>query len=220
MIVLKRTVQSPLDLRGWFPPNQPVGTLFLPAVTDLQVGQEICLWLQMPELGVNLHMIGTVIFRRLNALPTRPPQPPGSGLALRPGFHPELRFLQRLLTTGAGPIAQRRHVRTPVLAPWEARVVLPTLRLWSPATVIEISLGGARVELDLLPLAEGTLLQMDLPWHSEANHPLELAWFRIHDNRVLAGLKRPASRSSLDEESWEELVARAMEHFRSRVREK
>jgi hypothetical protein len=218
MLVLKRVVENPLSLRSWFPPDLRVGTLFLPNLVDIPVGQEICLWLVIPGLHVDLYLLGTVLFRRLKAMRGNPGMAAGSGLALRPGHVTELNFLQRLLTHGTGPIAMRRFTRTPLLVPWEAKVVVPHLSMWSPATLTEISLGGARIVLDMMPVHEGALMKVELPWHSGAVHELELAWFRMSEEKVCAGLSRPLG-SPLGERDWEELVARAMEYFRGRVRE-
>jgi len=219
MLVLKRVIRNPLSLRAWFPPDQRVGSLFLPEVVDLPVGQEICLWIELASLHVDLYVVGTVTFRRLKPGGAGGRLPAGSGLSLRPGQQIELAFLQRLLTLGAGPIAMRRFQRTPLLVPWEAKVVVPQLRMWSPATLTDISLGGARVQLSMMPLTEGASIQVELPWHSAAEHQLECAWFRVVDQQLLAGLSRPLV-GNLNAHEWEELVARAMEYFRGRVRDK
>lgn len=218
MLVLKRVIENPLSLRAWFPPDQRLGTIFLPDVVDIPVGQEICVWLVLSGLHVDLYLLGTVLFRRLKAVKGNPGLAAGSGLGLRPGHVAELGFLQKLLTHGTGPIAMRRYTRTPILVPWEAKVVIPHLRMWSPATLTEISLGGARIDMDMMPVHEGALVKMELPWHSGAVHELELAWFRMADGRVRAGLSRPLG-STISDTDWEELVARAMSYFRGRVRE-
>lgn len=218
MLVLKRVIKNPMAMRRWFPPDLRVGTIFVPDVVDIPVGQEICLWLDFPSLKVDIYLVGTVLFRRLQPGSGSAKLPVGSGLALRPGHQSELTFLQRLLTSGAGPIAMRRFPRTPLLVPWEAKVVVPHLRMWSPATLTEISVGGARVHIDIMPLHEGATLQIGLPWHSGTKHQLELAWFRVSDERLLVGLSRPVS-AGVQPGEWEALVARAVDYFRGRVRE-
>ncbi|MDY0001593.1 MAG: PilZ domain-containing protein [Polyangia bacterium] len=218
MLVLKRTIGNPLQLRAWFPSDLQLGSIFIPELLDVPVGQELCLWLVLQDLHVDLYFVGTIGFRRLKANKGVHGLSKGSGLVLRPGHVSELGFLQRLLTDGPGEIAARRFARTPILAPWEAKVVVPHLRMWSPATVSEISLGGARVKLDLMPLHKGAVLQLELPGHSKAVHELELAWFQAGQQKVLAGLSRSPENNTTAAD-WEELVARAMEYFRGRVRE-
>lgn len=217
MLVLKRTLENPLHLRPWFPPNLQLGSLFLPELVDIPVGQEICLWVVLPTLQVDLYFVGTIAFRRLKAVKGNHGLARGSGLVLRPGHVAELSFLRRLLTEGTGPIAARRFTRTPLLVPWEAKIVVPHLRLWSPAILSEISLGGARIRLDLMPLHKGAMVQVELPGRSTAVHELELAWFQAGQEKVLAGLSRSPERPMTRE--WEDMVAQAMEYFRSRVRE-
>jgi hypothetical protein len=217
VLVLKRDIHNPLEIRRWFPPDLRVGTLFIPDTTDLTVGQEICVWLVLPSLQVDLYLVGTVVFRRLRAGGSGSVLHPGAGLALRPGQQAELAFLQRLLTQGTGPIAMRRFVRTPLLIPWEARVEVPHLNMWSPAILTEISLGGARIQFEPMPLHSGARVSIGLPWHSSSHHELQLAWFRLENQKVLAGLSRPLAHT-MDQRDWEELVRRAMEHFRARVR--
>lgn len=213
MRTLQKTIHQARELHAWFPTELRAGYIFLPDVTTVPVGEELCVWIQFPPYRAEVYLTGLVAWRRMRSAPS---MPAGSGFSLRPPQISEMTFLGRLLTGDAQPLPERLHLRTRILAPWSCTVVVPHIGKWSPAALTEISQGGARVELSLLPVHQGCQIQVNLPWHSESMHSMQLAWHRSSGGGVQLGLAREL-RGMLHEREWDTLVEAATRHFSSQL---
>ena len=213
MRTLKKIIQDPRELHDWFPSELRAGYIFLPGVTQAGVGEEVCIWIQLPPYRAEIYLTGLVAWRRLQHMPGLPA---GTGVGLRPGQVDELTFMGRLLTGDVKPLPERLHERTRILSPWSCTIVVPHLGKWSPAALTDISPMGARVELQMLPVHEGCQVQINLPWQSEAMHSMELVWYRTAGGQLKLGLRRNQL-GELHEKEWDALVEAAFRHFQSQV---
>ncbi len=213
MQTLQKTISNPRELHAWFPTELRTGYIFLPGVISVPVGEELCVWIQFPPYRAEVYLTGLVAWRRIRDAPG---MPAGTGLSLRPAQVDEMTFLGRLLTGDIKPLPERLHSRTRILAPWSCTVVVPHIGKWSPAALTEISPGGARVELSMLPVHDGCMIQVNLPWHSESMHTMHLAWYRSGGGHVQLGLSRKLQ-GRVHEREWDTLVDAAARHFSSQV---
>ena len=218
MQVLKKVIQDAGEIHAWFPPELQTGFLFLPDVVHLSVGEELCLWLFFPQYRAELYILGMGAWRRPRSGSQARTLPAGTGLALKPGQANELSFLGKMLTGDAEPLPQRLYHRTRILEPWGCQIVVPHLGTWTPASLIEISEGGARVVIGVMPVHEGCQIQIGMPWHSTTNHVMSLAWFKHHGGEVSLGLSR-AQEGGIPAQEWDLLVDYANRHFRSFVKD-
>ncbi len=213
MRTLKKIVTNPHELRTWFPPELQAGFIFLPGITQAGVGEEVCVWIELPSYRAEIYLTGLVAWRRMrHSLEL----PSGMGVSLRPGQVSEMTFLGRLLTGAVNPLPERLHVRTRLLAPWSCTATVPHLGKWCPALISEISRGGARLEMSMLPVHEGCQVQLNMPWHSQTMHELVLVWYQVHGGQILLGLHRE-SKDREQEREWDVLVDAAHRHFTSQV---
>ncbi len=209
MRVLKQVVSGPGDLSRFLGDDPSAEQVFLPDVVDLEVGQRVCVWFHLPRHRVDVYLQGMVVWKR--ARPSRA-LAAGVGLELSPGQVAELSFLERVRNRQVEPLPERRHPRTPILAPWSCKVVVPEIKMWSPAQVTDISLGGARICADMMPVHQGALVQVGLSWHSGTRHDLELVWFQVAEGQVRLGLNR-LPKATIHENEWRSLVERARQAF-------
>ncbi len=209
MRVLKHVVKSPGDLKQYFPSELKAEQVFLPDVTDLSVGENLCVWFHLPRHHVDVYLQGLVIWKRARASRALAA---GTGIQASDGQMAELSFLDRVLNRSVAPMPERRHPRTPILTPWTCKVVVPDIKMWSPARLTDISLGGARIQADMMPVHHGALVQVGLSWHSGSTHDLELVWFQVSDGQVRLGLNR-LPKATIHENEWKSLVERAMNSF-------
>ncbi len=216
MRTLQKIISDPHELCAWFPSQMRAGFVFLPGVTSVQVGEELCVWIKVPSYRAEVYLTGVVAWRRLKRSEHAPAMGPGSGLALRPPQQAEIAFLGRLIIGAVQPLPERHFARTRILVPWSCAVMLPRVGRWCPASLMEISPGGARVELPALPVRQGCAVDVTLPWHSQASHRMHLAWHRATGGHVQLGLTRRLD-GSLHEREWDSLVEAASRHFCSQV---
>lgn len=209
MRVIKQIVNGPGDLKRNFPAEMKAEQVFLPDVVDLSVGESVCIWFHLPRHHVDVYLQGLVVWKRARASRALAA---GTGIAASPGQMAELSFLDRVLNRSVAPMPERRHPRTPILAPWSCKVVVPDIKMWSPAQLTDISMGGARIEADMMPVHQGTLVQVGLSWHSGSTHDLELVWFQVADGQVRLGLNR-LPKAEIHENEWKSLVERATKAF-------
>jgi len=213
MQTLQKIIQNPRELHAWFPTELRTGYIFLPGVTEVGVGEELCVWIQFPAVRAEVFLTGLVAWRRLRQAPK---MPAGSGLALRPAQVGELAFLGRMLTGDIRPLPERHHTRTRILSPWSCTVLVPHLGKWSPAALNEISIGGGRVELSEMSVHEGCMIQVNLPWHSESMHTMHLAWYRTSGGQVQLGMARELQGLGHEDE-WDTLAEAASQYFSSQI---
>jgi len=213
MQTLQKIIHNPRELHAWFPTDLRAGYIFLPGVTDVPVGEEICVWIQFPPFRAEVYLTGVVAWRRMRSAAS---MPAGTGFSLLPPQVDEMTFLGRLLTGDIRPLPERHFARTRILSPWSCTVVVPHIGKWSSATLTEISPGGARVQLSMLPVHNGCLIQVNLPWHSESMHTMHLAWSRSSGGHVQLGLSRE-QRGMLHEREWDILVDAASRYFSSQI---
>jgi Tfp pilus assembly protein PilZ len=213
MQTLQKIIQNPRELHSWFPADLRAGYIFLPGVTEVGVGEELCVWVRFPAFRAEIYLTGLVAWRRIRQAPN---MPAGSGLSLRPAQVDELSFLGRLLTGDVRPLPERHHPRTRLLSPWSCTVMVPHLGEWIPAVLNEISPGGARVELNELPVHEGCVIQVNLPWHSESMHTMHLAWYRNSGGQLQLGMARELLGKGHEHE-WDTLVEAASRYFSSQI---
>ena len=209
MRVIKKVVNSPGDLKRYFPAELKAEQVFLPDVADLSVGASVCVWFQVPRHNADVYLQGLVSWKRARASRALAA---GTGISLSTGQMAERSFLDRVLNRSVPPLPERRHKRTPILTPWTCKVVLPDIKMWSPAKVTDISPGGARIHADMMPVHHGALVQVGLSWHSGSTHDLELVWFQVGDGEVRLGLNR-LPKATIHENEWNSLVERANQAF-------
>ncbi len=209
MRVIKQIVDSPGDLRKYFPADLSAEQVFLPDVIDFGVGENLCVWFHLTRYNADVYLQGLVIWKRARASRVLAA---GIGMAVSSGQMAELSFLDRVVNRSVQPLPERRHHRTPILVPWSCKVVVPDLKMWSPATVTDISPGGARIHADMMPVHHGALVQVGLSWHSGTTHDLELVWFQVADGQVRLGLNR-LPKATIHENEWRSLVDRAVDAF-------
>lgn len=216
MQILKKTIHNPIELRRWFPTELRAGFLFLPGEKRVSVGEEVLVWITLPEFHAELYLAGVVAWRRLQAGGPRAPLPAGTGVSIAGGQDRELRFLARLLAGEVQPLPLRMHPRTPLISPWNCHVIVPHAQIWSPATIRNISPGGAEVIANQMPLHEGCLIQLGFRWHSGTTLNMELAWFRLAGEKVRLGLHRQP-KGAIHEQEWAQLLGFALSHFQSLI---
>ncbi len=213
MQTLQKIIQNPRELHDWFPTELRSGYIFLPGVTEVGVGEELCVWIQFPAFRAEVYLTGLVAWRRLRQAPNLPA---GTGLSLRPPQVVEMTFLGRLLSGDVRPLPERHFTRTRLLSPWSCTVLVPHLGKWVTAELNEISPGGARAELCMLPVHEGCVIQVNLPWHSESMHTMHLAWYRNSGGQIQLGMARE-QRGRVHEREWDTLVDAASRYFTSQI---
>lgn len=209
MRVLKQVVNSPGDLKRYFPADLSADQVFLPDVTEFSVGESLCIWFHLPRHNADVYLQGLVVWKRPRASRALAA---GTGVVVSSGQMAELSFLDRVLNRSVPPLPERRHQRTPILTPWTCKVVVPDIQMWSPAKVTDISPGGARIHADMMPVHQGALVQVGLSWHSGSTHDLELVWFQVADGEVRLGLNR-LPKATIHENEWRSLVERAIQAF-------
>lgn len=213
MQTLQKTIHNPRELHEWFPTDLRTGFIFLPRIISVGVGEELCVWIQLPPYRAEVYLTGLVAWRRIRDAPG---MPAGTGFALRPPQVEEMTFLGRLLTGDVRPLPERLYTRTRILSPWSCTVVVPHMGQCCPAALTEISAGGARVELTTVPGGQGCPVHVNLPWHSESLHTMHLVWHRNSGGLVQLGLSRE-QRGMGHEREWDTLVDAATRHFSSQI---
>jgi hypothetical protein len=213
MRVLKQIVNGPGDLKRYFPAELSAEQLFLPDAASLSVGENLCVWFHLPRHHADIYLQGLVMWKRPRSSRALAA---GCGISVRPGQMAELSFLDRVMNRTVPPLPERRHIRTPILTPWSCKVVVPDIQMWSPAEVLDISPGGARIHADMMPVHQGAVVQLGLSWHSGSTHDLQVVWFQVADGRVRLGLNR-LPKATIHENEWKSLVQRALQAFESEI---
>ena len=216
MQVIRLIASDVSDIKRWFPANLPAGYLFAPGIASFPVGEAVAVWLRIPYLRVELFLQGLVAWRRQQAGATGHKLPAGTGVALDPRHGPEIAMLGRIVMGERIPMPPRGHPRLPVIDPWSCNVIIPHLQLYTPAAILDISEGGARVGMGLLPLHEGCAVEIGLPWHSGTTHAMSLAWYRTQGGELRLGLQRRA-KGRIHEEEWADLLVVAQREIDAKI---
>jgi Tfp pilus assembly protein PilZ len=222
MKVLKNIIADPTTLSERFLPGMINGGLFVPGITDLSVGEDVCLWCIFREFSTELHLMGTVFWVRHRTGMARQRLAIGAGVGFKSGQEEQIAYLLQAMEGRAkveDPF-KRKHPRTPLLSPWRCQVHVANDQ-GSPraALIVDISAGGVRLVTSSAPLPPGTDLEIGVPWHSDIWHRLQVAWQREANGRVKLGLSR-SKEPPQSERDWTALVSQARKTFRAQVWEK
>jgi Tfp pilus assembly protein PilZ len=217
MKVLKHTVIDLAQIKEQYLPGLQNGGLFVPGVTDLQVGEEVCLWTILRELGTDLHLTGTVYWVRHRTGLPRQRLASGSGVGFKAGQEEPLAYLQRVLEGEHPAPPERKQPRTPLLSPWRCQLLPAEVGgTTRSGLLVDISAGGARLVTGAWEHDEAVEIEISLPWHSGAWHRMHVEWQRPSSGRIRLGLSRAKASAALDRE-WTGLVNQARKAFVSQV---
>jgi Tfp pilus assembly protein PilZ len=193
------------------------GGLFIPGVSDISVGEDVCVWCIVREPNFELHIGGTVFWVRHRQGGGAQRLTPGIGVGFKAGQHEQAQYLQRVIAGEPVQPHERRTPRTPVLSPWRCQLhVLSTDSLPRAALLSDISHGGVRLVTGSREMNAGDVVGLSLPWHSTTMHRMQVVWMHESDARLRLGLRREDDERRHERE-WNGLVGAARRAFFSQV---
>lgn len=216
MKVIRTTLKDVNALRRRFLPEMQHGGLFVPNAVDLEVGEPVCLWMQLHSHCADLHLYGIVYWlRHRSGNQKNVNLRTGAGIGFRAGQEEQVAFLRRALSSHAKAFPVRRPTRTPLLSPWRCHLKWDSADPRA-AVLTDISDDGAQCMVGPIPVEPGHQVEVLLPWHSETPHVMEVAWKRQSDTRFRLGLRRTETDAEAEEE-WRALSDRARRQFTSQI---
>lgn len=216
MKVLKTIIATPEELAERFLPDMNNAGLFIPHITQLTVGEDMCVWCQVRSHSAEIHLLGTVYWLRHRSGRKSQNLVSGAGIGFKAGHEEQVRFLRQVISGGAEPFPRRRSPRTPLLSPWRCQLASPGSTEARPGILVDISKGGALAMVGVNLVEIGKSIQVAMPWHSHTRHEMKVAWTHGSDNRWRVGLTRLHSGPAADRE-WAGLVADARKDFTQKV---
>ncbi len=216
MKVIQSNIRDEKALRERFLPEMQHSGIFIPKAQGLTVGERVCVWIQLRNLGADIHLYGTVYWMRHRSDSRHSRLRSGAGVGFRGGQEDKVDLLQSVIDGTARFFPERREKRTPLLNPWRCEIRADGEEGFRPAMVTDISRGGVSCVVGTLSPEEGEHLELQFPWHSEVTHELELVWRKDAETRYQLGLARQSSSSKTDRD-WKALVSRARRLFRSSI---